>query len=161
MQANVGDLISKHSRPLTMLIESIALGLVYGFFLFEWSGIVAGGLIAPGYMALYINDPISIAACLATALVTMGLVQVLAGYTLLYGRRRFMVCVLIAFFLQWTVVGSLMGMDFAHGKLDLIGFIIPGLLANEMQRQGVAVTLAALLVLTCFVWLSLRFLSLL
>ena len=34
-----------------MLIESIALGLVYGFFLFEWSGIVAGGLIAPGYMA--------------------------------------------------------------------------------------------------------------
>lgn len=98
MQANVGDLISKHSGPLTMLIESIALGLVYGFFLFEWSGIVAGGLIAPGYMALYINDPISIAACLATALVTMGLVQVLAGYTLLYGRRRFMVCVLIAFF---------------------------------------------------------------
>ena len=59
------------------------------------------------------------------------------------------------------MVGSLMGMDFAHGKLDLIGFIIPGLLANEMQRQGVAVTLAALLVLTCFVWLSLRFLSLL
>ena len=91
----------------------------------------------------------------------MGLVQVLSGYTLLYGRRRFIVCVLIAFFLQWTVVGSLMGMDFAHGKLDLIGFIIPGLLANEMQRQGVAVTLAALLVLTCFVWLSLRLLSLL
>ena len=119
-----------------MLIESIALGLVYGFFLFEWSGIVAGGLIAPGYMALYLNDPISIAACLTTALVTMGLVQVLSGYTLLYGRRRFIVCVLIAFFLQWTVVGSLMGMDFAHGKLDLIGFIIPGLLANEMHRQG-------------------------
>ena len=28
-----------------MIIEAIAIGLVYGFFLFEWTGLVAGGLV--------------------------------------------------------------------------------------------------------------------
>jgi gamma-polyglutamate biosynthesis protein CapC len=143
-----------------MLIESIALGLVYGFALFEWTGIVAGGLVAPGYMALYFNDPVSIAVCLATALLTLGIVRILSSYCILYGRRRFIVCVLIAFFLQWTVVGGLMDAEFARGTLDLIGFIIPGLLANEMQRQGIGVTLAALLVLSGLVWITMHLFAL-
>lgn len=143
-----------------MLIESIALGLVYGFALFEWTGIVAGGLVAPGYMALYFNDPVSIAVCLATALLTLGIVRILSSYCILYGRRRFIVSVLIAFFLQWTVVGGLMDAEFARGTLDLIGFIIPGLLANEMQRQGIGVTLAALLVLSGLVWITMHLFAL-
>lgn len=143
-----------------MLIESIALGLVYGFALFEWTGIVAGGLVAPGYMALYFNDPVSIAVCLATALLTLGVVRILSSYCILYGRRRFIVSVLIAFFLQWTVVGGLMDAEFARGTLDLIGFIIPGLLANEMQRQGIGVTLAALLVLSGLVWITMHLFAL-
>lgn len=142
-----------------MLIESIAIGLLYGFILFEWLGIVAGGLVAPGYLALYFNDPISIVVCLATALLTYGIVQLLSRYCILYGRRRFIVCVLLAFFLQWTIVGNLMNAEFARGTLDLVGFIIPGLLANEMHRQGIGITLAALLVLSCLVWLTLQLLA--
>lgn len=142
-----------------MLIESIAIGLLYGFVLFEWLGIVAGGLVAPGYLALYFNDPISIVVCLATALLTYGIVQLLSRYCILYGRRRFIVCVLLAFFLQWTIVGNLMNAEFARGTLDLVGFIIPGLLANEMHRQGIGITLAALLVLSCLVWLTLQLLA--
>ena len=38
-----------------MLVEAIAIGLVLGFFLFEWTGLVAGGLIAPGYFALSLS----------------------------------------------------------------------------------------------------------
>ncbi len=143
-----------------MLIESIAIGLLYGFVLFEWLGIVAGGLVAPGYLALYFNDPISIVVCLATALLTFGIVHILSRYCILYGRRRFIVCVLLAFFLQWTIVGNLMNAEFARGTLDLVGFIIPGLLANEMHRQGIGITLAALLVLSSLVWLTLQLLAL-
>lgn len=142
-----------------MLIESIAIGLLYGFVLFEWLGIVAGGLVAPGYLALYFNDPISIVVCLATALLTYGIVQLLSRYCILYGRRRFIVCVLLAFFLQWTIIGNLMTAEFARGTLDLVGFIIPGLLANEMHRQGIGITLAALLVLSSLVWLTLQLLA--
>ena len=142
-----------------MLIESIAFGLIYGFILFEWSGLVAGGLIAPGYLALYFDNPWAIATCIGTALATYAVVRFLSGYCLLYGRRRFIVCVLIAFFLEWFIVGELMQADFARGSLNLIGFIIPGLLANEMQRQGVGVTLLALGVLSSLVWLTLKLMA--
>ncbi len=142
-----------------MLTESIALGLVFGFIFFECTGLVAGGLIAPGYLALYLQDPWTVGSCLLTALLTYGAVRLLSCCTLLYGRRRFLVCVLLAFFLQWVIVGTVMQTDFARGSMDLVGYVIPGLLANEMQRQGVGVTLAALLVLSAAVWLAMRILA--
>jgi poly-gamma-glutamate biosynthesis protein PgsC/CapC len=139
-----------------MIIEAIAIGLVYGFFLFEWTGLVAGGLVAPGYFALYFNRPAIIALCLATALCTMILVRGLAYVTVLYGRRRFIVSVLAAFALQWTAGMLVMGAEIAEGRLDVVGFIIPGLVAHEMDRQGVGPTLLALLLLSTLVHLTLK-----
>lgn len=139
-----------------MLIEAIGIGLVYGFLLFEWTGLVAGGLIAPGYFALALDQPWAVATCLATALATMVLVRALSFATLLYGRRRFILCVLAAFALQWTAGAAIMGSELAQGRVEVVGYIIPGLVAHEMDRQGVGRTLLALLVLSCLVFLTLR-----
>ena len=139
-----------------MLIEAIAIGLAYGFFFFEWTGIVAGGLIAPGYFAMAFDQPWAIALCLLTALVTMGLVRALSFATILYGRRRFILSVLVAFALQWSVGAMVMGTELAQGRVEVVGYIIPGLVAHEMDRQGIGLTLLALLVLSCLVFLSLR-----
>lgn len=138
-----------------MLVNAIAIGLVYGFILFESFGIVAGGLIAPGYIALSFDQPFVLALCFAVAFLTMWLVRILSFFTILYGRRRFMVCVLLAFALQWTLGAALMGTEFGQGRVAVVGYIIPGLLANEMERQGAARTLVALLLLSCLVWLTL------
>jgi poly-gamma-glutamate biosynthesis protein PgsC/CapC len=139
-----------------MLIEAIAIGLVYSFFFFEWTGLVAGGLIAPGYFALAFDQPWAIALCLLTALVTMMVVRVLSFVTILYGRRRFILSVLVAFALQWSVGAMVMGTELAQGRVEVVGYIIPGLVAHEMDRQGIGLTLLALLVLSCLVFLSLR-----
>lgn len=138
-----------------MLVQAIAIGLVYGFFLFEWLGIVAGGLIAPGYLALSFDKPFIIAICIGVAIATMLLVRLLSSAAILYGRRRFIVCVLIAFALQWTAVSALMGSELGAGRVEVVGYIIPGLLANEMERQGSGRTLLALLLLSAAVRLTL------
>ena len=49
-----------------------------------------------------------------------------------------------------------MGAEIAEGRLDVVGFIIPGLVAHEMDRQGVGPTLLALLLLSSLVHLTLR-----
>ena len=134
-----------------MLIEAIAIGLVLGFFLFEWTGLVAGGLIAPGYFALALERPGMIALCLLVALVTLLTVRLAARICLLYGRRRFIICVLTGFALQWTMGAAIIGMEFAHGNIDTVGYIIPGLVAHEMDRQGAGPTLLALLLITAAV----------
>ena len=139
-----------------MIIEAIAIGLVYGFFFFEWTGLVAGGLVAPGYFALYFNRPWIIVLCLATALCTMVFVRGIACVSVLYGRRRFILSVLAAFALQWSAGMLIMGTEIAEGRLDVVGFIIPGLVAHEMDRQGIGQTLLALLLLSCLVYLTLQ-----
>lgn len=142
-----------------MLIEAIAIGLVYGFFFFEWTGLVAGGLITPGYFALAFDQPWTIASCLLIALVAMVIVRVLAFVTILYGRRRFILSILVAFVLQWSMGAMILGTELAQGRVDVVGYIIPGLIAHEMDRQGIGLTLMALLVLSCLVFLSLQVLS--
>ena len=129
-----------------MLLEAIAVSLVYGFFYFELTGLVGGGLIAPGYFALHFDRPWVVGFGLVTALLTMGVVRGLSSFTLLYGRRRFIVSVLVAFGLQWATSGVLRGSDLMHGADDVVGYIIPGLVAHEMDRQGIGQTLVSLLV---------------
>lgn len=139
-----------------ILAYSIAMGLILGFLLFELTGLVAGGLVTPGYFALYFDQPWLIVQALAVALAAMLLVRLAAAFTILYGRRRFIVTIIIGFALQWTASALFWGAGLAGTRIDALGYIIPGILANEMDRQGVGRTLAALLVISCLVRVLLR-----
>ena len=142
-----------------MLVEAIAIALVLGFVLFETTGLTAGGLIAPGYFGLSFDQPWLIAISLGTAFVTMLAVRGLAFVTVLYGRRRFLVSVLIAFALQWSFMALFMATEMGQGRLEVVGYIIPGLVASEMDRQGVFVTLLALGALSTSVFLILKLMA--
>jgi poly-gamma-glutamate biosynthesis protein PgsC/CapC len=131
-----------------MLIEAIAIGLVYGFFLFELTGLVAGGLVAPGYLAVALDRPFTVALCLFSAMATLLAVKALSTVTILYGRRRFTVAILAGFAIQWSLGSLVMDLGPTVGRLDVVGFIIPGLIAHEMDRQGPGRTLLALLALS-------------
>ncbi len=53
-----------------MITLSVGVGLVASFLWTELTGLSAGGLIVPGYLALYLNQPVRIAATLLTAALT-------------------------------------------------------------------------------------------
>ena len=139
-----------------ILAYSIAIGLVLGFFLFELTGLVAGGLVTPGYFALYFDQPWLIVQALAVALAAMLLTRLASTFSVLYGRRRFIVTILLGFALQWSAAAFIWGAGLAGTRIDALGYIIPGILANEMDRQGVGRTLAVLLAVSCLVRVILR-----
>lgn len=143
------------------LTESIAIGLVIGFFFYEWFGLSAGGFVVPGYIALQLGNPPILAGTLAVSLLTWVSVKIASRYAILYGRRRFILMVLTGFVWQWAFLLLLIRKGVFTSTSDAFGFIIPGLIANEIERQGILPTSTALLVVSVMVRLSLIALGLL
>jgi poly-gamma-glutamate biosynthesis protein PgsC/CapC len=139
-----------------MIVTSFALGIAFGFLFFELTGLAAGGIIVPGYIALFVNEPSRILATLAVALVAYLIVEQLARYLVVFGRRRFLLMILVAFTLRLLLEESRMILPESGFDMQAIGYIIPGLIANEFYRQGILRTTAALTVVSVLVWLVLQ-----
>lgn len=132
------------------IVLAIAIGLVVSLLFSELFGLAAGGMVVPGYVALYLDRPLAVVLTLAVALVTFGLVRAVSQVAIVYGRRRTVLAILVGFLLGAIVrvVGPWIAgspSDFASGEMTVIGFIIPGLIALWIDRQGVVETLGVLL----------------
>ena len=137
------------------LAESIAIGLVFGFFFYEWVGLSAGGFVVPGYIALQLGNPLLLAGTMTTSLPTYWSVKAASRYIILYGRRRFILMVLAGFAWQWLFKAAVIQQFVLTTDTDILGFIIPGLIANEMDRQRILPTLLTLLIISIMVRLVL------
>lgn len=138
-----------------LLTESIAIGLVLGFFCYEWIGLSAGGFVVPGYIALYWDRPLMVAATLALAFMVYLSVEGISRVAIVYGRRRFMLALLIGFAGQWLLDAAALRTGIVRIEMDAIGYIIPGLIANEMSRQRVVPTVCMLVAVSVAVRLIL------
>ena len=100
---------------------------------------------------------------LATAAATYGAVRLFSRFAIVYGRRRIVMMVLCGFLFGWLVrsLPLLTGHMFDgesttfSGGFHVIGFIIPGLIALWMDRQGWVETWAPLLTSSVVVRLAL------
>jgi gamma-polyglutamate biosynthesis protein CapC len=137
------------------LTESIAIGLVFGFFFYEWFGLSAGGFVVPGYIALQLSSPLLLAGTLTTSLLTYFSVKASSRFIILYGRRRFILMVLAGFAWHWLFKAVVIQQFVLTMETDILGFIIPGLIANEMERQRIFPTILTLLVISVMVRLTL------
>lgn len=130
-----------------MIGEAVGIGLIVSFIFSELTGLTAGGLVVPGYLAFFWNAPFRLAATFAIALLSAMTVKVLSNFIILYGRRRFMAVVLVGFALGWLLETALLRTPPTGQDLRVIGYIVPGLIANDILKQGIIRTvLAALLV---------------
>ena len=143
-----------------MIYQSIGLGLVVSLVFSEILGLAAGGLVVPGYIALYLDQPERILGTILAALVTYGIVKLLGRVVLLYGRRTLIFCVLTGFLCgsltRYVLLFNAMfdvGMDSAI--IQSIGYIIPGLIAYWMLRQGIVETLCTMFMASFIVRLAL------
>jgi poly-gamma-glutamate biosynthesis protein PgsC/CapC len=113
----------------------------------EAVGFAAGGFVVPGYIALYLDRPLMLLGTVVAAGATYLTARVAGRYLIIYGRRSLVLAVLIGF-----VFGALierlprLDLTFESGTLAAIGYIIPGLIAYWMIRQGVVRTLASMVV---------------
>src|SRR5690606_30019661 len=71
------------------MITIFVLGIIVALLVEETTGVVPGGVIVPGFLALHVADPARLGATLLVSLAVYGIVLFLQGHVLLYGRRRF------------------------------------------------------------------------
>lgn len=135
---------------------SVGVGLAVGLLFTELFGLAAGGMIVPGYIALFLNRPFEVGLTIGAGLVTFAIVHALSSVVIIYGRRRTVLMILVGY-----VIGMLIRWytrDLTPQVPDdfiVIGYIIPGLIAIWLDRQGVFPTICSLITASAVVRLVL------
>ncbi|CAO80742.1 MAG: poly-gamma-glutamate biosynthesis protein PgsC [Candidatus Cloacimonadota bacterium] len=121
----------------TIVQAAVGMGVIISLMFSELLGASAGGIVVPGYIALYLDRPLQILGTLVISLLTWAIIRIIGNFTLLFGKRRMVLSILIGFILGW-LSRILVVQDITIHQLQMqsIGYIIPGLIANWFERQG-------------------------
>lgn len=142
-----------------MIIESFFIGLIIGFLFYEIVGISPGGVIAPAYFALFIHQPNKIAVTIFIAILVWLVLIFASKWLIIFGRRKLLIALILGFLIKLLFEFKLQPLAGFQIDLQSIGYIIPGLIANEMIRQKALPTLASLGIVTILIYLSLLLLN--
>lgn len=135
--------------------SAIILSVLLSFASTEFLGLFTGGLITGGYLAFYLDQPLRLLVTYAAGTLGYLLITLLARYVMLFGRRRYMACLLAGMALGWLLTHALSLLPAGGLDLRVIGYLVPGLIANDMMKQGIWKTLAMSLLVTFLIRLAL------
>ena len=127
-----------------MIEISIGLGIILSLVLSEALGVTAGGIIVPGYISLFLDQPVQVASTFLVAILVWLIIKGLSKVMFLYGKRRIVLALILGFlfgYLSRTIYVDTESIK----SVAVIGNIIPGLIANWMDRQGVVRTVSVVL----------------
>lgn len=125
-----------------MIEVAVGLGVVFSLFFNEVFGVAAGGIVVPGYIALHLHQPLRLLGTLVVAFAAYGTIRIVSNFIIIFGRRRLVLAILLGFIFGYIsrqlIFYDVFSVDF---RMQAIGFIVPGLIANWMERQGIIKTL--------------------
>lgn len=124
--------------------EVISAGIIVSLVFNYFTGLSPAGLIVPGYLALNLASPLKLLWTMVTVFITLGIYRLVSRVTILYGQRRFAVMVLIALTVGWILTALPVPM----ANIGVIGYLIPGIIAKEIDRQGILETLIPMVLVT-------------
>ena len=134
-----------------MLFSTVALSVILSFLVTELTGLLTGGMVSAGYLAFYFSEPMRILSTfLLSALIAL-ILRLSREFLILYGRRRFMLSILLSIFGVYLVEKSYFLVSEFSFDMRIIGYIIPGLIASDMEKQGILRTTLALSAVTIVV----------
>jgi gamma-polyglutamate biosynthesis protein CapC len=135
---------------------AVGLGVIFSLIFTELLGAAAGGIVVPGYIAMYLDRPRQIIGTLIVSLITWFIIRTIGQFTLLFGKRRMVLSILIGFIIGWASRNLIWNKITVYDlQLQSIGYIIPGLIANWFERQGIVKTIATMLIAAVMVRLIL------
>ena len=138
-----------------MLQQAMTLSIILSFLSSELLGVLSGGMVSAGYLAFHLETPLRVAATLVMALAVYGVTLLCSRVMILYGRRRFMVCILSGLLLTWLYEKNAFLVSGIPQDLRVIGYVVPGLIGNDMCKQGILKTVLMVLVCTVLIRLIL------
>lgn len=139
-----------------MIFETLFIGLILAFLYVELMDIYPGGIIVPAYIALYLDQPLRVLATILIAVLSLFAYKILSRFLILFGKRRFVMLVLLGSL--WTQLWFLSLPHFFSSPLELraIGWLIPGLLANNLEKQKFVPTLASMFFVSILTYFLVR-----
>ena len=143
-----------------MEYELVFVALLASLLFIGVTGFYPGGIIVPSYLVLFIHQPSRLLGTLIAALLTHLCYKLVSRYLIIFGRRMFVFMVLVG--ALWTFCWMQVFPIFYPGSLEfrVIGWVIPGLIANNFEKQGVVSTTASCVTVTVAVYLVGRLLGL-
>lgn len=128
-----------------MIYETLLIGILMAILFIEVTDIFPGGIIVPAYVALYLDEPLRVLATIGVAFLSLLSYRWLSRYLILFGKRRFVMFILLGAI--WAQLWFVLLPYVFKGPLGLeaVGWIIPGLLANNLEKQKIFITLASLI----------------
>lgn len=139
-----------------MTFETLFIGIVIAVLYVEIMEIYPGGIIVPGYIALYLDQPLRVLITILIAFLSLLTYRILSRFFILFGRRRFVTMILLG--TLWAELWFLLLPQILSSPLELraIGWLIPGLLANNLEKQKILPTLASMITVSVIVYFLVR-----
>ncbi|MBR0600575.1 poly-gamma-glutamate biosynthesis protein PgsC [Sinanaerobacter chloroacetimidivorans] len=138
---------------LTNIDTVILLGVILSLLFTEITGVLPAGLVVPGYLALLLEQPQSIFLTFLISILTYIIVSFgVSKITILYGKRKFASMITVAIVLQYLIKIMIPFQFVDVAGLAAVGIIVPGLLANTIQRQGLTTTFLSTGLLTALTY---------
>ena len=132
--------------PADLLLPAIFVSVLAGMVIFRRLGLRTGGFVIGAYVGLMLLRPLDllfviVVSCLAYLFVT----RILMHHMLIFGRRKLGMMILVAAIFAW--VGEIVITVTTGGTVvpwegfNVITLMVPALIANDAQRQGMYRTL--------------------
>ena len=118
---------------------TIAIGILLGMFYFRQTGESPGGIITPGLVAMRFSNPQALCLSLGAALLLGVALRLFFRRFSVYGRQRVAFVMLCALAVRLALPGEWGGEGFPW-----LGWVVPGLVAADVERQGIAATFSGL-----------------
>ena len=131
-----------------MTANLVILGVLLGIIFYEITDISPGGIIVPGLLAMYYRQVDRIIYTLVIALIAYFIVKLLSRYFVIFGKRRFVLMIIISIFLNVILDLILHSFSLSMLNLTIIGYTIAGIIANDFYKQGLLKTVPALAIVT-------------
>jgi poly-gamma-glutamate biosynthesis protein PgsC/CapC len=136
---------------MELLTVAIGVGLAVSLLFSELFGLAAGGMVVPGYFALALSRPVDVILTLSAAMATYMIVHLMSTFIIVYGKRRTVLMILVGYlvrmlftYIPMDLLAPVARFASPSTEYQVIGFIIPGLIAIWFDRQGWIETLCAL-----------------
>ena len=133
----------------------IIIGVIISLIFFELTDISPGGIIVPSVLVLYISRPERLLITLFISLITFGFVKLLSRFVLIYGKRRFAILIIVSIAFNFLFGLLLNAISSGLITVSAVGYIIPGIIASTLYKQGIKRTMPALIIVTGFIYMIL------
>jgi poly-gamma-glutamate biosynthesis protein PgsC/CapC len=126
------------------LYELFFIGLLISLIFIAVTGYYPGGIIVPGYLVLYFDQPLRITGTILAGLLAFLVYRLTSRYLILFGKRRFVFIIFISAILSFSFTYFAPFLFPASMEMKMIGWVIPGLIAINFDRQGMVATISSM-----------------